>query len=285
MPKAVSQKTMVEAMRVLRERAAGRNVNPVELLYEHGFSDVIVKHARDSYSWDWTEILIDMRNGRFFFYQNTYSSPSSITGGYLSKDDARLMGELLIQRLVALAVVLSPSEPLLRSLQWDGFDVSKDKLALIPLEGPVTAREEEDRLTTLVNKSGIPNAATIVKHISDAESLYADGKDHPSLNESRSLIQALIDGISAETDAHGKHSVRLPGGTGNRIEFLKNVGFFTPDEQAAFNSAWGSLSAGSHPGVPEREQARIGLVLAFEFGQLLLLKFTNWRANAYQKFA
>jgi hypothetical protein len=56
---------------------------------------------------------------------------------------------------------------------------------------------------------------------------------------------------------------------------LRNVGFFTPDEQAALNSAWGSLSAGAHPGVPEREQARIGLILALEFGQLLLMKFTN----------
>jgi hypothetical protein len=63
--------------------------------------------------------------------------------------------------------------------------------------------------------------------------------------------------------------VKLPGGTGNRIEFLTKVGFFTSDEQTAFNSAWGSLSAGSHAGVPEREQARIGLVLALEFGQLI----------------
>ena len=182
-------------------------------------------------------------------------------------------------------LVLSESESLLRSLQWDGFDVNRDKLLLVPLEGPVTAQEKEDRLTGLVKKSGIASGATILKHVTDAQSLYADGKDHASLNESRSLIQALIDGISTETDAHGTHSTKLPGGTSNRIEFLTEVGFFTPDEQAAFNSAWGSLSAGSHPGVPEREQARIGLVLALEFGQLWLLKFTNWRANAHQNFS
>src|SRR5258708_3296254 len=134
MAKTVSQKTMVEAMRVLRERAAGGNVNPMELLYEHGFADWVVKHARGAYGWNWTEILIDMRNGRFFFNQNTYTSQNSITGDYLSKDDAQGMGEWLIQKLIALAVVLSPSEPLLRSLQWDGFDVNKDKLTLVPLE-------------------------------------------------------------------------------------------------------------------------------------------------------
>jgi len=84
------------------------------------------------------------------------------------------------------------------------------------------------------------------------------------------------------TDLAG--SLNCLGGTTNRIEYLRNVGFFTPDEQAALNSAWGSLSAGAHPGVPEREQARIGLTLALEFGQLLLMKFTNWKANAYLCF-
>lgn len=115
--------------------------------------------------------------------------------------------------------------------------------------------------------------------------MYAQGKDHPSLNESRNLIQALIDGISTETNAHGKHTVGLPGSTKDRIEYLTRIGFFMPDEEAAFKSGWGSLSAGSHPGVPQREQARIGLVLALELGQLLLIKFDNWKANAYRAFS
>lgn len=71
----------------------------------------------------------------------------------------------------------------------------------------------------------------------------------------------------------------------DRIEYLTKVGFLVPDEEAALKSGWGSLSAGSHPGVPERDQARIGLVLALEFGQLLLIKFANWKANAYRRFS
>jgi hypothetical protein len=66
---------------------------------------------------------------------------------------------------------------------------------------------------------------------------------------------------------------------------LKTTSFLSDDEEAAFKSGWGALSAGSHPGVPEREQARITLILALEFAQLLLIKFTNWRANAYCRFA
>jgi hypothetical protein len=39
----------------------------------------------------------------------------------------------------------------------------------------------------------------------------------------------------------------------------------------------GFLSAGSHPGLPPREQARIGLLLSMEFCQMLLLKWQYWR--------
>jgi hypothetical protein len=121
---------------------------------------------------------------------------------------------------------LASGEPVVRSLQLDGFDVDKAKLKLVSLEGPVSARQEEDRLTGLVKNSGVPNSRIVLKHIEDAQSLYAEGKYHPSLNESRSLMQALIDGISVETDAHGEHSTKLPGGTSNRIKYLKDVGFF-----------------------------------------------------------
>jgi hypothetical protein len=95
----------------------------------------------------------------------------------------------------------------------------------------------------------------------------------------------LIDGISTETSTHGQHPTKLPGGTSNRIKYLKDVGFFTSDEEAAYGAGWGTLSAGSHPGVPDRDQARIGLIIALEFGQLLLIKFANWRASAYRGFS
>jgi hypothetical protein len=209
----------------------------------------------------------------------------SLDVGLHSHEDAVQLGELYIQRLAAFAIAFASlsreallvSESLLRLRQLDGFDVNKKNLTLVPIEGPVSGQEEESRLTSLAKNSGVPQSRAVLKHIEDAQSLYAEGKDHPSLNESRNLIQALIDGISTETNTHGKHAVNLPGGTGPRIEYLSKVGFLLADEEAAFKSAWGSLSAGSHPGVPEREQTRIGLVLALEFGQLLMWKFADWK--------
>jgi hypothetical protein len=47
----------------------------------------------------------------------------------------------------------------------------------------------------------------------------------------------------------------------------------------------GQLGPGTHPGVPDRDEARIGLILALDFGQLLLLKFGKWKKNAYKSFS
>jgi hypothetical protein len=98
-------------------------------------------------------------------------------------------------------------------------------------------------------------------------------------------LQCLVDNISGDTEKSGAHSTKLPGGTANRISYLREVGFLTPDEEAALKSAWGALSAGSHPSVPESDEARIGLILALEFGQLLSLKFGNWKKGGFKKFS
>ena len=39
-----------------------------------------------------------------------------------------------------------------------------------------------------------------------------------------------------------------------------------------------------YPGIPTRDEARIGLILSLEFGLLLLLKFANWTANGFRRF-
>jgi hypothetical protein len=286
--KKISQRTIVKLMEALEDLGSVLSDECAALdfskfLYEHDFPDWFVQHAESHYAFGWKRILIDLRSTQFFYPSYSYGS-DSITGEYLSTSDADGVGEILLQRLAALAATTAEGEPVRRSLELDGFQVDQEKLSLIPLEGVVSEKEEEDRLTTLIGQSGLPNTATILKHIKDAESLYLEGKEHASLNESRNSLQSLIDDISSETDRHGGHPVGLPGGTANRIEYLEKVGFLTPDEKTAFGSAWGALSAGSHPGVPAREETRIGLILALEFSQLLLLKVVNWKANLYKRF-
>jgi hypothetical protein len=256
------------------------------MLYEREFPGWFVTHAESEYSWEWMQIFMDLRNGRFFFPSGSYFSDDSITGQFLTEGDALMLGGAFVRTLVAFASLLSPvGESVTRSLQLDGFAVDEDTLALVPLEGPVSAQQEEDTLSALVKSTSLPNHDLILKHMADATSLYTDGKHHASLNESRNMIQALIDGVSEETNTHGVHSIGLGGGTKNRLDYLRDVKFLDADERTALGSVWGLLSAGSHPGLPERELARIGLILALEFGQLLMLKYTNWKSNGYRAFS
>jgi len=195
------------------------------------------------------------------------------------------MGENFLQRLAVLAATLRQGDEVRRSLELEGLRIDKQKLTLAPVESVVNEQHEESRLVGLVKQGRLQNEAIVLKHLADAQELFVQAKDHPSISESRSLIQALVDDISAATHASGTYSLGYPAGMANRLQYLQDVGFFTPDEKAAFGAAWGFLSAGSHPGIPSRDEARIGLILSLEFGQVLLLKFANWVANAFTGFS
>jgi hypothetical protein len=138
---------------------------------------------------------------------------------------------------------------------------------------------------SLVRQGRLQNEAVILKHLANAQELFVQGKDHPSIGESRNLIQALVDHISAATHASGAYSLGYPAGMANRLQYLQDVGFFTPYEKNCVWCRGGFLSTGSHPGIPSRDEARIGLILSLEFGQVLLLKFANWAANAFTGFS
>jgi hypothetical protein len=188
--KSISQKTVVELMRALRELSGNTPgsevpVNYTELLYARDFPAWFVTHAENYYQWNWQRILFELRDGRFFFSQGSHASDShAITGGCLSEAEAMRWGELFIQRLAALAAqtTLPTGESVLRSLQLDGFAVDWEKLRLVPLEGPVSAREEEDTLAHLVQESGIPDIPTVLKHVTDAHFLLS-GWEIPFITE------------------------------------------------------------------------------------------------------
>ena len=199
--------------------------------------------------------------------------PNNILGKFsFSRQEAIDKGEMITQRLAALLSTHASGAELQRSLELDGFSVSQHQLELVPMEGPVSEKEEEDRFVSLTQETGLPSVKKILKHLEDARDHYQNGKYHSCIGESRTFFQAVVDDISTETDSNGNHSVGLSGNTKGRIGYLKSVGFFSDDECAAFLSAWGFLSAGNHPGIPQKAEARIGLILALEFGQLYAIE-------------
>jgi hypothetical protein len=284
----LSQRTIVAVIRTLRDHgSAARGPNIGELLYEHDFPDWFVTHSRNTYNFEWGQILPEVRNTQFFFPHSYFSAPgANITGvQYMSSQDAEILGESLLRQLAAFAATLPSGQSVERSLELDGLRVDKKNLKLLPFDSLTSEREEEERVASFVNQSGLTNSKVVLQHIGDARDLFVQQKDHPSIGEARNFLQSLIDGISGDTHAHGGHAIGHPGGTANRLKYLEDVGFFTADEKTAVGAAWGFLSAGTHPGIPSRDEARIALILSLEFGVMLLVKFQNWKANAFRAFS
>jgi hypothetical protein len=286
-PVQVSQRTLVRLMEVLTDH--GQRPSDLDApfdfynwLYEHDFPDWFLTHALSYYSFEWREIIVAVRNGDFFFSSTSLAGSVSILGVHIDRREAIRSGAQLLERLAVLSTTLNGAEELKRSIEVDGFEPDIKTLRLRPLSGPVSVGGEQSRADALASNLDNPKIANT--HSGDATKLFIAGDFHPSLNESRAFVQEIIDQISAATDKHVSHSFGLPGGTANRIEYLRKAGFLSSDEEAAFKAAWGMLSAGSHPGLPLQEEARIGLVLALELGQILLIKLAPWKANAYKHF-
>jgi hypothetical protein len=113
----LSQRTLVSVMRALRaHRTASHELEEPpdlgELMYENGFPDWFVTHARNQYNFDWSQILPAIRNTQFFFPHNYFGAPgSNITDRlYLSGEDAAEIGETLLQGLASLATTLPEGE-------------------------------------------------------------------------------------------------------------------------------------------------------------------------------
>ena len=162
----------------------------------------------------------------------------------------------------------SAKENIRRSLQLDGYEVGGGEINSI--DGPVSVEEEKTRLLKDLKASRLNRRNVIGKHITDAEDLFTSGKHHPAIGEARSALQAVIEDTVDLLEA--KSGNRSGGGTKNQIEFMERQRFLSPDEQAAFLSAWGFLSSGNHPGLSSDDEGRIGIILCLEFIQILLAK-------------
>jgi hypothetical protein len=255
-----------------------------KLLYENDFEDWMATQAKKTFKFIWLDVLVKLRNQSFFYsYGNPYGGVVLPEIPQEYRDELVQLGNYYLSRFIALLVREAKDVDidrlhrvrLLRSLELDGITVDLERLRLVRKEGPVSLDDEKTELERLLDASSLPNRSVAAAHLKSASVHFLDGQDHSSLGESRTFLQSVLDQIAECIAAECQQSV--PAGTKHRIEFLSKTKFFTTDEEAAFRAAWGFLSAGNHPGLPEHVQARLGMVLSLEFGQALLIKWSNWK--------
>jgi hypothetical protein len=229
-------------------------------LFEAGFPEWLIDFAIDK-SGDWSQIIPELY------------------GRKVKTRDHYLVGKAPCQQMLCDLTVFAYSESEDRrvkesirlSLQLDGFEVGPSRLQSI--DGFASAEQEKSRLLGYLKSSKLGRQDVIAKHISDAEDLFNQGKNHSALGEARSAFQAVLEETVSVLES--KLSKKSGGTVKDKINFLTQEGVFSPDEQQATFSAWGFLSAGNHPGLPSEEEGRIGTILCLEFIQMLLIKGSN----------
>lgn len=235
-------------------------------LFEWGFPPWLIDYASEA-NFDWIRIIRDLYGG---CVTHKVETSTATTINYVPQ----FLQESMLKRLTAMAMTEDSDESagdrerLRLSLLLDGFEVSQGKMTSV--EGPVNIAEEKSRILTNLRASAFARKELIATHLKDAEDHFSDNKMHSAMGAARSALQASIEDTVSLVER--KVPRKAGGGLKNQIEFLAKETFISADEQQAFQAAWGFLSAGAHPGLPPDEVGRIGLVLALEFVQVLLVK-------------
>jgi hypothetical protein len=226
-------------------------------LFELGFPDWLTDHFI-SRGMNWSVVIPDL-----------------FKASVKTKDGVPVASVLCNAMLLRLTIIAhdesksrAAQENLRLSLQLDGYEVAGGKVTSI--DGPVSVEEEKSRLLRDLKASRLARQDVISNHITDAETLFTEGKHHPAIGEGRSGFQAVIEDVVALLEA--KTGNRSGSGIKNQIDFMARQSFLSLDEQSAFLSAWGFLCSGNHPGLSSEDEGRIGIILCLEFIQILLAK-------------
>ncbi len=234
----LSQRTLAQVMKVLESLTPeDADTYPLrqqfwqQMLFKWDFPAWLIDHATGT-SHNWIRIIRDLFAGQV--------------------DVPQILQESMLRRLAAMAITESEdteeARQLRRSLQLDGFDVSDGKT--VPIEGPISVTEEKSRLLANLAASSLPRKDIIAKHLKDAENLFSEGKMHPAMGQARSAFEAGVEDTVSLVEINTKR--KAGSGLKNQLQFLSNEGFISADEEQAFLSAWGFLSAGAHPGPSTR---------------------------------
>ncbi len=240
--------------------------------------------CRDEYYWNFRRLLPALNDGSFFadlsvqrpFYHSRGQAylrafATLLSGVYLNHPDLASFHE----HRTALASTLEGD-----GWRFDGMRLRELRKATIdePKETSLVAK--------LIDSSNHDRKNILLHHFENGHRLYEEGKYHPCAGEWRAFLEELMRGIWRLTRlrrSEYKTYAETPS-IADLFKFLRASGFLDADEEQAFRSSFGFLSAGGHPGIGEKDDAYLSQILALTFGHALLLKLDSWHAGNYQNF-
>ena len=271
-------------------------------LYARNFDQRFLERCAPQNVWNFDKIFTGLYDGSFFHRTQVgrswpairsrleYLSDSVRQAEHVEEGHSLLLkfAEYLFNKRKALPDYegwYGELEQLLNSLELDGFRLYQGKL--IPADTAIF--DQPKQISLLVEQIRTVKTSSeqiLLHHFSNGEQAYLEGKDDTAVGEWRKFFERLLRDIAEETGLKRqdlkKDAMKLT--MKDLFPYLEEAGFLDSDEKLAFSSSWAFLSSGAHPGIGNKDQAYLAMVLSLSFGHVALRKFQVWKTRGYKGF-
>jgi hypothetical protein len=271
-------------------------------LYARNFDQQFLERCAPQNVWNFDKIFTSLCDGSFFNAPPVgrgwsakkarleYLSNSSRQAKQVEKGRSLLLK--FAEYLFDKKLTLSDDEnwcadlaQLSNSLELDGFRLHQGKL----IAADTAIFDQPKQVSFLIEqiKTAKPSSMqTLLHHFSNGEEAYLEGKYDTAVGEWRKFFERLLKDIAEDTGRNRadlkKNATKLT--MKDLFLYLEETGFLDSDERLAFLSSWAFLSSGAHPGIGDKDQAYLAMVLSLAFGHVALSKFEAWKAHGYKGF-
>ncbi len=250
------------------------------VLYAMGFNMRFLGHCENSYYWRFDTLFPALKDGSFY---EDLPSGSPINDGHtmLLNFATNLCG--IIEQNPSLKD--RDTQYFYESLLDDGFQLVGRRL-IETTQDIIPEPQEISAVESLIRISVHDGRDLLLQHFLEAHQLYSSGNYHPSIGEWRSFLEETLRGVWRLTRARRPEYATFSDipSMKDLLDFLRRSGFFASDEHPAFSSTWGFLCAGGHPGISEKDDAHLSMILALTFGHAALLKLERWAEGGFIRF-
>ncbi len=271
-------------------------------LYARNFDQRFLERCAPQNVWNFDKIFTSLYDGSFFNPPQAgrswpakrarleYLSDSSRQAEQVEKGRSLLLkfAEYLFDKKLTLSDGenwYADLEHLLNSLELDGFRLHQGKL--IPADTAIFDQPKQiSFLLEQIKTVKLGSEQVLLHHFSNGEQAHLQGKFDTAVGEWRKFFERLLKDIAEDT---GRNRIDLKKDATkltmkDLFLYLEEVGFLDSDEKLAFSSSWGFLSSGAHPGIGNKDQAYLAMVLSLSFGHVALSKFGAWKTHGYKGF-
>lgn len=248
-------------------------------LFGMGFDQPFLDRCSQRYRWNFASLFPALHDGSFFPTDQLIERSTAIDNGRaMLRGFATALSGIIAQNP---EFAIEAAQEFQNSLLNDGFQFVGTRL-IETNQDIIPESQEISAVESLIRRSIHDNREILLHHFGNGRNLYESGPYHACINEWRSFLEETLRGVWRATRINRpdfssfaeRPSVKDP------FSFLNRSGFLKDDEKEAFNGAWAFLSAGGHPGISDRDDAHLSMILTLTFGHAALLKLEKWADNS-----